>query len=281
MNQPVLRHVANLWTLIEHPSRKKEWPIDRKLKAIKEAGFDGICWKPIPGLKEGILRHGLFFLGGMASGNAAEFPKLLLPLKNAGARHVNVQLAGDETSEPEALALALSLIRAAKKLGLEPAIESHRGTCTETPEKTYALCDNYQKTTGELLPISWDFSHFAIVKHLVPETFAKRLLVRPDLIQRAQQFHFRPFNGHHVQIPITDGKGRLTPEFKDWLPFAEAVLKCWLEGNRNSTREIFICPELGPANGGYKLSSFPNSWEDAVLLRAQIDRLWKKLVKSF
>jgi hypothetical protein len=119
MNTPVLRHVANLWTLIEHPSRKKEWPIDRKLKAIKEAGFDGICWKPISGLKEGILRHGLFFLGGMASGNAAEFPKLLLALKKTGARHVNVQLAGDEIQAPEALELALSLNREAKKLGLE------------------------------------------------------------------------------------------------------------------------------------------------------------------
>jgi hypothetical protein len=63
---------------------------------------------------------------------------------------------------------------------------SHRGTCTETPEKTYALADAYQRQTGELLPLSWDFSHFAVVKHLVPENIVKRLLVRPDLIQRAR-----------------------------------------------------------------------------------------------
>ena len=206
-----------------------------------------------------------------------EFPRLLGDLKKFGAHQVNVQLAGDETPAPEALRLARGLLEDGRRLGLEPAIESHRGTCTETPEKTYALCDAYQKQTGERLPLSWDFSHFAVVKHLVPANFARRLLVRPDLIQRAQQFHFRPFNGHHVQVPITDGKGNLTPEFKDWLPFAEALLRCWLDGNRHTNREIFICPELGPVVGGYCLSTFPNSWEDAKVLRGEIDKLWRKV----
>lgn len=279
MSNPILRHVANLWTLLENPSRKNEWSLSKKLHAIKDAGFDGVCWRPFPGLAQGLRHHGLFFLGGMASGKATEFPKLLAALKNTGADHVNVQLAGDETSASQALKLALALNREGKRLGLRPAVESHRGTCTETPEKTYALADAYKKLTGKLLPISWDFSHFAVVKHLVPESYAKRLLVRPDLIQYAQQFHFRPFNGHHVQVPITDNKGKLTPEFKDWLPFAEAVLKCWLDGNKTSGREIFICPELGPTLGGYKLSAFPNSWEDAKLLRHEIDRLWRKLIK--
>lgn len=127
--------------------------------------------------------------------------------------------------------------------------------CTETPEKAYALADAYQKITDELRPITWDFSHFAVVKHLTPANFIEKLLIRPDLIQRAQQFHFRPFNGHHCQIPVTDGKGNLTQELKDWLPFAEAVLKCWLEGNRGTNREIFVCPEMGPVLGGYNLST--------------------------
>jgi hypothetical protein len=47
------------------------------------------------------------------------------------------------------------------------------------------------EATGELLPISWDFSHFAVVKHLVPSNFKEQLLLRTDLIQNAQQFHFR------------------------------------------------------------------------------------------
>jgi len=260
-----------------HPSRTNEWSLDQKLKAIKKTGFDGVCWAGSPELRDGCRKHGLIFVGGMASGNAADFPRLLREQQDCGARHVNVQLAGDEVQTPEALKLTQALLLEGKQLGLEPAIESHRGTCTETPEKMYALADAYQNLTGELLPVSWDFSHFAVVKHLVPAHFIDRLLVRPDLIQRAQQFHFRPFNGHHVQVPVTDGQGNLTSEVKAWLPFAEAVLRCWLDGNRESAREISICPELGPVQGGYALSTFPNSWEEARILRGEIDNLWKKL----
>lgn len=276
--RPVLRHVANLWTLMQHPSREREWTLDEKLDAIQAVGFDSVCWAPSAELTEGLKRRGLTFVGGMASGDAAAFPVLLDELRDAGALHVNVQLGDDAMLTPEALSLTLTLMEQAKTRGLKPAIESHRGTCTETPEKIYALADGYEQATGELLPISWDFSHFAVVKHLVPENFVERLLVRPELVQRAEQFHFRPFNGHHVQVPITDGRGDLTQEVRDWLPFAEAVLRCWLEGNRESGREIFVCPELGPVDGGYALSTFPNSWEDAKVLRVEIDRLWRRVV---
>jgi hypothetical protein len=271
--RPVLRHIANLWTFME-----RQWSLDEKLRAFKDAGFDGVCWGGSPELRAGCEKHGLIFVGGMASGNSADFPRLLQEQKDCGAIHVNVQLAADDVLTPEALELALALNHEGKRIGLIPGIETHRGTCTETPEKHYALCDAYQKITGELLSLSIDFSHFAVVKHLVPENFAARLLVRPDLIQHAQQFHFRPFNGHHVQIPITDGRGNLTREFQEWLPFAEALLKCWLAGNRDTDREIFICPELGPVVGGYCLSTFPDSWEDKKVLRGEIQKLWERVI---
>lgn len=270
----VLRHIANLWTLVDHPSPEEEWTLDQKLFEIRKAGFDGVCWAPSLELQTAAQRFGLIFIGGMAPQQKTEFPELLKDLQLYGAHHVNVQLGSDSVLTPEALELTLELFDQARKRGLAPAIESHRGTCTETPEKTYALADAYQKATGQLLPISWDFSHFAIVKHLIPANFIERLLIRPDLIQHAQQFHFRPFNGHHAQVPITRGDGQLTQEVIDWLPFAEAVLRCWLEANGESDREIFICPELGPFEGGYALSTFPNSWEDAKVLRGEIDKLW-------
>lgn len=278
MPKPNLRHIANLWTFFDYPAPGREWPLEEKLSAIKGAGFDGVCWAGSPELRDGCQRHGLIFVGGMASGNAAEFPRVLQEQKDGGARHVNVQLAGDEVLTPEALELSLVLMREGERIGVEPAVETHRGTCTETPEKCYALADAYQKQTGKLLPLSVDFSHFGVVKHLTPDRLVSRLLVRPDLVRHAQQFHFRPFNGHHVQVPITDGKGAITQEVKDWLPFAEAVLRCWLEGNRDNGREIFICPELGPVVGGYALSTFPNSWEDAKVLRGEIEKLWKRVV---
>lgn len=276
--KPILRHIANLWTLVGYPSPHDEWTLDRKLHAIREAGFDGVCWAPSAELHAAAQRIGLIFVGGMAPVHASEIPNQLRDAKRYGAHHVNVQLGSDSMLTPEALDLALSLFEQASALGLAPAIESHRGTCTETPEKLYALADAYRQATGKLLPISWDFSHIAVVKHLVPTNFAERLLVLPHLIQHAQQFHFRPFNGHHAQVPITRGDAQLTQEVLDWLPFAEAVLRCWLEANRDGGREIFICPELGPLEGGYALSTFPNSWDDAKVLRGEIENLWTRLV---
>ncbi|MGH9607733.1 MAG: sugar phosphate isomerase/epimerase family protein [Terracidiphilus sp.] len=272
--KPVLRHIANLWTLMNYPSRENEWTLDGKLRAIREAGFDGVCWAPSRELAEGAQRYGLIFVGGMTSADASEFPRLLRELKDAGAVHVNVQLGRHDDLTAEALQLTLALMEEAERLGVLPAIETHRGTCTETPEKTYALADAYEQAAGKLLPLSCDFSHFAVVKHLLPDEFAERLLVRPDLIMHAQQFHFRPFNGHHAQVPITCGDGGLTQEVLDWIPFAQAVLRCWLEGNCEESREIFICPELGPVESGYALSTFRNSWEEAKVLRREVERLW-------
>jgi hypothetical protein len=171
--------------------------------------------------------------------------------------------------------MALRLMHEGRALGVEPAVEVHRDTCTETPEKVYALADGYQRINGELLPFTWDFSHIAVVKHLAAP-FAERLLVRPNLIQRACQFHFRPFNGHHCQIPVTDGRGRVSSEAADWLPFVKQTFKLWLQGNQ-AGREIFVVPEMGPASSGYNLQQLPDSWKDAVKLRGLLDQAWKSL----
>jgi hypothetical protein len=257
MTRPVLNHIAARWSMVNYPSKQDEWSLDRKFADAKAAGFDGVIHPPRDDLKDLTAKHGLKLLGFFSSGKVAEFSSLLQANLACGAYHINVQLADEDTLTPEAVGLALALIQEGAKLGVEPAIEVHRDTCTETPEKAYALADAYQKITGQLMPITWDFSHFAVVKH----------------------FHFRPFNGHHCQIPVTDGMGNLTSEVKDWLVFAEAVLKCWLEGNRGTGRELFVCPEMGPVPGGYNLSVLPNSWEDAKILRLQIDRIWKSLVE--
>lgn len=277
MPRPTLRHIANLWTFMGHPSPEHEWSLAQKLTAIKDAGFDGVCWAGSPEIAELTRRLGLIFVGGMSSGKAAEFPALLRAQQATGAQHINVQLADHDTPTPQALELALALMQEGDRLGLAPAVETHRDTCTETPEKAYALADAYQERTGRLLRMSFDFSHFAVVKHLAPQAFAERLLVRPDLIQLAQQFHLRPFNGHHAQVPATDGRGGLTREVQDWLPFAAALFECWLAANANTDRELFVCPELGPVIGGYALSTFPNSWEDAKILRLEIDRVWRRV----
>ena len=109
---------------------------------------------------------------------------------------------------------------------------------------------------------------------------SSELLVRPDLIQRSQQFHFRPFNGHHCQVPVTRGDGRLTQEINDWLPFVGATMRTWLEGNAGPDRVLIAVPEMGPVRGGYNLAHLPNSWEEAIRLRPLLETLWHKLINE-
>ncbi len=277
VERPFLRHIVNLWTLVWYPSREDEWPLERKLAAVKEAGFDGFTTQLTPEHARLADRLGLLRIGYFSSGNPKDFKALLEQQRAAGARYINVQLADHDTPTNEAVSLALELMAAGKALGVEPSIEVHRDTCTETPEKAYALADGYQKATGELLSMTWDYSHLAVVKHLQPP-FWDRLGVRPDLVQHAQQFHFRPFNGHHCQVPVTDGHGRLSPEFLDYAPFVEKVMETWLAAAPPG-REMFAVPEMGPLWLGYNLHGLPNSWEDAQVLRVELEKCWQRALK--
>jgi sugar phosphate isomerase/epimerase len=275
---PILRHIANLWTLVWYPSKEKEWPLERKLRAIKDAGFDGFTTQLTPQHAKLADRLGLIRVGFFASGNPKEFASLLRQQKAAGARHINVHLAAHDTTAGAAVSLAKRLMAAGERLGVETAIETHRNTCTETPEKTYALANAYEKATGKLLPMTWDYSHLAVVKHLLPP-YWPRLGVRHDLIQRAQQFHFRPFNGHHCQVPVTNGRGRLTPEFLDYRPFMQKVIETWMAAAPTG-RELFAVPEMGPLWLGYNLHGLPNSWDDAKVLRDEIEKCWQRALRS-
>ena len=277
MATPKLYHVANLWSLTDYPSAASPWSLQEQLDAVKAGGFDGFTTQLGPAHAREAEKRELSVVGYFASGDETQFSNLLKSQKDAGARYINVQLADHDTTPDEALFLTLRLMEEAHRIGeIEPAVEVHRDTCTETPEKTYALADGYFQRTGELLPMTWDFSHLSIVKHLSPENYIERLLIRPDLIRRSVQFHFRPFNGHHCQVPVTRADGSLTKELMDWLPFLRATIDTWLGTDKGEDRTMIAVPEMGPVKGGYNFEQLPNSWEEAVRLRSMLDQIWRE-----
>jgi len=277
-NPPLVRHIANLWSLWDYPTAKKPWSLERQLVDIKEAGFDGFSTLATQEHARLAEKHGLVIVGYISTAKRSEFRKLIRQNVDAGAIHINVQLADHDTPVEESIKLTVQLMRESEKLGAKCALEVHRDTCTETPEKAYAIAAGYKKATGRLLPMTWDFSHISVVKHLAPP-YWERLLVDAELIQNAQQFHFRPFNGHHCQVPVTDGHGRLSTELKQWLPFLEKTVALWLKGNQ-AGREVFVMPEMGPVRGGYNFEQLPNSWEEAKVLRPIIAKAWQKALRA-
>jgi hypothetical protein len=277
VEKPLIRHMATLGTLAGYGDAKGEWSIERKLRRVKEAGFDGFLSRITIVNAEQVAASGLIFACTTDLNGIPEIRRKLKAIKAAHARVVNVQMLDHDTPTQRAVEVARRLMDAADDLGMDVSVEVHRDTCTETPEKAYALARGYEKAEKRPLKMTWDFSHPAVVKHLSPP-YWERLAERPDLIQYANQFHFRPFNGHHAQIPALDSKGAFTPEFRDWLEFAERVLACWLE-TAPPGRELFVCPEQIPP--GYYLSVFGDRWKDVLAIRGEIGRVWRKHLRRW
>ena len=271
---PRLIMCATTWSMIGYPSTRREWSLARKVRAIHDAGFDGVCAYATPELKAEADRHGLCLMSGFDAKSVADALPRLRAQRDLGVRFINIQLLNHDTPPAEAARVAVKLLRESRALGVAVHLETHRDTATETPEKFDEIARLYHKATGELLPVTWDHSHFAVSKHLLPPDYSKRLLVWPELIQHSQMFHLRPFNSQHCQVPVTNGRGALTPEFRDYLAFAEDLLACWLAGPRPGN-ELWVCPELGMSHG-YHVSTDPHAWPDAIRARTELLGAWRR-----
>lgn len=274
--KPVLYQCASLGSLGGYGG-KKEWSWEKKIKTVREAGFSGFVSRITMVNKKQIDDSRLIFACTTDLGGVKEVKPKLRAIKAHGARVVNVQMLDHDTTTKRALEVARRLMGTADELEMDVSIEVHRDTCTETPEKAYALAEGFEKAEKRPLKMTWDFSHPAVIKHLNPP-FWDRLAERPDLIQHANQLHFRPFNGQHAQIPALDARGNITPEFVDWLEFSERVLECWLK-TATPGRELFICPEQ--IAGAYYLSVFGDRWKDTLAVQREIDRVWKRQLRKW
>ncbi len=275
-----LSHIANLWSLVGHPSPTREWSLERKIKAIAAAGFDGITTRLTPEHRRLAEKNGLrHLLGFISTSEPARYAEFIQEQKDAGATHINVQFYDHDTPPAFATREWIKFERIGGKIGgVILSLEVHRDTCTETPEKTYEIAERYHRATGRLLKLNFDFSHLASVKHLGPANYVERLLTHPDLLQHAEQIHFRPFNGHHCQVPVTH-RGALTPEVQSYLVFVEATLRLWQAAPHNADRTLYACPEMGPTwpgGAGYNITGLPPAWNDAVVLRAELASAWTR-----
>lgn len=262
---------ASLWSLRQYPSLKCEWSWDKKFAVIRAAGFTGIFSPPIPALE---TRGDLRYLAVTSLDAPAKVQPALTAAVQLGALAIDVQLGDYNTPLPEAVKLAMHIRKVARDLNLPFAIETHRDTFTETPEVTQALCERYAQATGERLPLCLDHSHFAVIRHLAPGTYWQRLREPQLQLESASQFHLRPFNGHHCQIPVLDARGRRTPEYRDWLVYVRDLF-AYLQ-SQASTEPVLAVPELGNAAPAYGLSCFGDTWRDVLKLNRDLKRLWRE-----
>ena len=280
-NKPKLHICAADWTLTNYPSPKKPWSADTRVRRAKEAGFAGYSSGAGPDVVAALHKHGLTHVGGGDVGSVAQAEPHLKPFAAAGAIHVNVQLCDHDTGTKEAVVVARKVMQVGEKLGIKPAIEFHRDTCTETPEKGYGLAAAYQERYGERLRMNFDHSHPAIIKQVRPHDYWKRLGVRLDLLKMGELIHFRPFTGSHCQTPVTNGRGQIDLDFATWRDnFLRPMLEAWLKGAR-AGKELWAVVELGPKGSGYGMACFPDIWKDAIVARGEIEAVWRRALRKW
>lgn len=268
---PHLEFFAGLWNLHGHPSPAAEWTLEKKFAEVRRRGFPAIGGRFEPEAPELCRRFGLGYVLYLDAG-PDDFAEQLHRARDWAPRRINVQLGDHDSPPADAAEWWIRLVELADRLHLPVDLEVHRGTATETPEKTAEIAERVRAATGAWPRFCLDFSHPAVVKHLLPP-YAPHLLPRPELIAPVRQFHARPFNGHHAQIPVSDRHGNPAPEARPFFEFVDTLLAAWRRENPGDAT-LLVCPENGPLDGGYALSCFPDVWEDTVRIRDEIQRLW-------
>jgi len=146
------------------------------MKAAAAAGFDGVAAMLTPVHRRLAAKHGLrHLLGFISSDEPGDFADLIRAQKEAGAVHINVQMDNHDTPPAVAVRHWIRLVREAERIGgVVASLEVHRDTCTETPEKTYAIAAGFRRATGRLLPGVFNRPLFAWL--LIPTVIAFGIL---------------------------------------------------------------------------------------------------------
>jgi len=265
-----LQIFGTLWSLRQYPSQSREWSWAKKFAAISDAGCDGLFSAPIPELEQ---RGSLQYLAVASVSRPGPVKAQFRAAKKLGAVALDIQLGDTDSSLNNMIKLAVHIDAVARDFDLPYAIETHRDTYTETPENTLALSRGFRRQRKTTLPLCLDHSHFAVVRHHAPGTYWDRLRQPVELLDAATQFHLRPFNGHHCQIPVLTANGRRTPEYRDWLSYLEGLFT-HLHG-QSTTAPVLAVPELGNAAPAYGLSCFGDTWLDAQALIRDLRRTWR------
>ena len=58
------------------------------------------------------------------------------------------------------------------------------------------------------------------------------------------------------------------------------MFRCWLAGPR-PRNELWVVPELGPVESGYGISTWPPPWEDALIAKEELAKVWRKAAQHF
>ena len=151
LQKPILHQCATLGSLMGYGGRGGEWSTEKKIETIRKAGFTGFVGRTAFVSPQQAADSGLIFACTTDLGGLGEIKPKLREIKATGARVVNVQMLDHDTPTKRAVEVARRLMAVADEMDMDVSVEVHRDTCTETPEKTYALASGFEKAEKKKL----------------------------------------------------------------------------------------------------------------------------------
>jgi hypothetical protein len=269
--------LQSLWAMERRHPDGVEWPLERKLAMIRDAGFDGagVRFADDAHARQvtGFLRaHGLAWQAQCYPATVEDLRPILDRVQALGADHVNLQPDVRPYRLEDGFPCVEGWRRLAAEAGVPVYIETHRDRMTTDLITTLHLLDRFPD-----LRLTADLSHYLLGREFAWPVSAENHALIHRVLDHAWAFHGRVASREQIQLQIS------FPHHRDWL---ELFMGWWEYGFRSWRRRAppdatltFLC-ELGPkeyAMTGPDGAELSDRWQEALLLKGMIRSLWRRI----
>ena len=279
-----LRVFQSLWGMGALPfGGGPEWSVAEKLEALVDSGFDGIdiAWTPGLPATETVARAqaaGVDFGVTCFPTSVDHFAELVKTFGSLdpGPVYLNLQPVPKVFTVEEGAAYLREWSRIADAAGFRLLVETHRDRMTTDLRFTLQPIEAVPQ-----MRLTADLSHYLVGQEFAwPVSDENHQLIR-RVLERTQMFHGRVASREQVQISISWEHHR--PWLDLFLGWWEEGFRLWRERSGPDDDLIFVT-ELGPPNWyaitGHDGSELSDRWEEALLLKQHVIRIWERLESS-
>lgn len=267
----------SLWAMERRHTDGRERSLDENLQMILQAGYDGVSFSH--GDAATVRRIGEFCRAHGLGMEWQRFPRTVDDLvpelelaADLGLNHIDLQPDVRPRDLKEGVRLVDGWRRLAAQSSVPVYIETHRDRLTTDLYATLDLLDCFPD-----LKLGGDLSHFLVGREFAWPVSAENHAYMHRVLDNCWAFHGRVASREQVQVEVS---------FACHRPWLELFLGWWRHGFESWRRRagpddklVFVC-ELGPkpyAIVGADGNDLSDRWQDALLLREHVRRVWSDL----
>ena len=275
-----LRILQSLWAMERRLANEPEWPLQRQLEMIRDAGFDGAGVRFIdPAFAAEVtsfLRaHDMIWQAQCYPKNVDDLKPVLELVAKLGADHVNLQPDVRPYRIEDCVPLLEGWRRLADEAGIAVHVETHRDRMTTDLFFTLHLLDLFPD-----LRLTADVSHYLVGREFAwPVDEVNHGLIR-RILDNSWGIHGRIASREQVQISLG------FPQHRGWVDLFmgwwEYAIRSWRRRAGPDAVLTFLC-ELGPepyAKTGPDGRELSARWQDALAMKEMVRALWQRIANE-